>query len=251
MRIFKSLAEWQTHRLSLKGCIGFVPTMGNLHDGHLALYSRSVIDNDITVASIFVNPTQFNNADDFKQYPKTLEADFEALKSVGVDYCLLPNKADLYPDDYCYRVTENKLALTMEGACRPGHFDGVLSIVLKLLNLVGSDNAYFGKKDYQQYQLVKGMAQALFLKTQIIGCPIVRDDYGLALSSRNGRLSGEQLAKAREFAALFYQPLLSSVDIAKTLVNAGINVEYIKDIDGRRYAAVFIGDVRLIDNYSI
>ncbi len=251
MRIFNSLSEWQTHRLSLKGSIGFVPTMGNLHDGHLALYARSVLDNDITVASIFVNPTQFNNADDFKQYPKTLEADFAALESAGVDYCLLPNKADLYPDDYCYRVTENKRALMMEGACRPGHFDGVLTIVLKLLNLVGSDRTYFGEKDYQQYQLVKGMAKALFLKTKIIGSPIVRDAYGLALSSRNGRFSAEQLTKAREFAALFHQPLLSSIDIEKILIKAGINVEYIKSIDGRRYAAVFIGDIRLIDNYSI
>ncbi len=251
MKIFESIVEWQQYRKSVLGSLGFVPTMGNLHEGHLALCRQSITENDKTAVSIFINPTQFNNGADFTHYPKTIEADIKALQAIGVDYCLLPQKEMLYPDDYRYRLSENDLALLMEGKCRPGHFDGMLTIVLKLLNIMQAQNAYFGKKDYQQYQLVKSMAQALFLSTHIIGCETKRDEYGLALSSRNNRLEKHQLATAREFAQIFHQPALSIEDITALLVIANVKVEYLQEVDGRRYAAVFIGDVRLIDNYAL
>lgn len=249
MKIIKSLTEWQQCRSELKGTIGFVPTMGNLHQGHLSLYQRSIQENEITIASIFINPTQFNNAEDFKHYPKTLEQDFSYLEKLGVDYCLLPTQAELYPDHYNYRVTEMSLSLAMEGEHRPGHFDGVLTVVLKLLNMVQATKAYFGEKDYQQYQLVKGMSEALFLTTQIVGCPIIRDEQGLALSSRNNRLNDDELAKARIFAQLFHQRELSVATIKLSLSRHDIEVEYIEEREGRRFAAVFIGSIRLIDNY--
>lgn len=249
MRVFESIVNWQQYRKSIQGSLGFIPTMGNLHEGHLALCQQSIKDNAKTVVSIFINPTQFNNQSDFTHYPKTIEADIQALESIGVDYCLLPQKEMLYPDGYRYRVSENDLALSMEGACREGHFDGVLTIVLKLLNLVQAKNAYFGKKDYQQYQLVKGMAQAFFLATDIIGCETVRDEYGLALSSRNNRLNEAQLSKARAFAKVFHQVEYSVEEITKQLISKDIKVEYIQELNQRRFAAVFIGDVRLIDNY--
>ena len=249
MKIFETVAAWQAYRASLNETLGLVMTMGNLHEGHLSLCRQSMNDNAKTLVSIFINPTQFNNEADFTHYPKTVEADLAALESLGVDYCLLPQREDLYPDDYHYRVTENHLALAMEGACRPGHFDGVLTVVLKVLNLARAQNAYFGKKDYQQYQLIKGMAQALFLTTNIIGCETEREAQGLALSSRNNRLNQAQLDKARAFARIFHQTDLSVDAIITELTEHKIKVEYIQEVDGRRYAAVFIDEVRLIDNY--
>ena len=252
MKIFKSLKEWQQCRSNLSNSsIGFVPTMGNLHAGHMALYKQSRLENDISVASIFVNAKQFNNLDDFNNYPQTLEQDLQKLEQAGVDYCLLPNQAEIYPKNYQYRVNETLISQQMEGKCRPGHFDGVLTIVLKLLNLVKANNAYFGEKDYQQYQLIKGMTEAFFMPTKIIPCPIIRDDFGLALSSRNNRLTTKQLAQARNFAKLFHQYQLATPEIKTLLESAKIKVEYIKQYQGRCFAAVFIDDVRLIDNWQI
>lgn len=249
MKVFESISTWQQHRAMIKDkTIGFVPTMGNLHQGHLALYQQSIDDNQLTVASIFINPTQFNNQNDFNNYPKTLEQDLKRLEQLGVDYCLLPSEQEIYPDQYAYRLSENKLSQMMEGVHRPGHFDGMLTIVLKLLNLVQATNAYFGEKDYQQFALVKKMAQALFLKTAIIPYPTVRDSYGLALSSRNNRLSASQLQKARLFAKIFHQS--HSIDETKAeLIKEKIKIDYVEEFEGRRYAAVFINDIRLIDNF--
>ena len=173
MKVIHSMGEWQQCRSEISGHVGFVPTMGNLHQGHLALYQQSIKDNDITVASIFINPTQFNNDDDFTHYPRTLEADLALLDKEGVDYCLLPTKEMLYPDGYTYRLTETKLSNEMEGEHRPGHFDGVLTIVLKLFNLVKPSKAYFGEKDFQQYQLIKGMVSALFLDISVTNVMLV------------------------------------------------------------------------------
>lgn len=250
MKIFKSLSAWQIERQTLTGTIGFVPTMGNLHQGHLSLYQQSINQNELTIASLFINPTQFNNEEDFQNYPKTIEQDLDALQAAGVDYCLQPAKAELYADNYCYQLKETQLSKRMEGQYRQGHFEGVLTVVLKLLNLVQPNHAYFGEKDYQQYQLIKNMVDALFINTHVIGCPTVRDQYGLALSSRNNRLSSSELEQARLFAQLFHQGS-SCQQIIAQLQHADIGVDYVEEHQGRRYAAVFINNVRLIDNYSL
>jgi pantoate--beta-alanine ligase len=252
MKVIENLQAWQQLRSKIENTtIGFVPTMGNLHQGHLSLFQQSLEDNHLTVASIFVNPTQFNNQQDFIHYPKTLEADLAALESLGVDYCLLPTKAQIYPDDYQYQITEKQLSLQMEGNCRPGHFDGVLTIVMKLLMLVQANRAYFGEKDYQQFQLVKGMAGAFFMPTEILSKPTIRDNHGLALSSRNNRLSPEGIQQAQQFAKLFHQSTKSVTEIQVGIQQLGINIDYIEEHNNRRFAAVFVEGIRLIDNYSI
>ncbi|HKX54749.1 MAG TPA: pantoate--beta-alanine ligase, partial [Xanthomonadales bacterium] len=150
MQVFDSLQGWRAWRSGITASVGFVPTMGALHRGHLALLQRSLAENPVTVASIYVNPTQFNNADDLKKYPRSDEQDLAMLQDAGVDAVLMPGYAELYPDGYRYRLVESELSQRFCGAHRPGHFDGVLSVVLKLLNIVAPDRAYFGEKDYQQ-----------------------------------------------------------------------------------------------------
>src|SRR6185312_2289680 len=180
MKIFHRIADWQTARNAPEFVgkkIGFVPTMGALHAGHRALLERARAENDIVVLSIFVNPTQFNDPGDLQRYPRTLEADL-ALAGGLVDAVLTPSHEELYPDDYHYRVTEYDLSLRWEGAHRPGHFDGVLTVVLKLMNLVQARRAYFGEKDWQQLQLVSGMARALFVPTEIVACATERAPDG-------------------------------------------------------------------------
>lgn len=252
MHIFKNLNEWTQCRNTLPPTInlGFVPSMGNLHAGHLSLFKSSVSNNDKTVSSVYVNPTQFNKQDDFNRYPRTLEADLELMSQAGVDYCILPTDEDIYPDGYSYQVQENSLCQLMEGKHRPGHFNGVLTIVLKLLNLVRPTRAYFGEKDYQQYRLIDKMVKAFFMNIDIIACPTVREDSGLAYSSRNNRLSEEQKSLAQAFAKIFHEGQ-SCVTISDALKTKGITVEYIEEHLGRRFAAISIGDIRLIDNYKI
>ncbi|MGZ3689254.1 MAG: pantoate--beta-alanine ligase, partial [Bdellovibrionota bacterium] len=201
-RIFESVAEWKKFRPELSGGLGFVPTMGALHEGHLSLCERSREENAGTLVSLFVNPTQFNDPRDLERYPRTLEADLEKLTRAGVDYVLCPSSSELYPDDYRFRVSESEKSVLLCGAHRPGHFDGVLTVVLKLLNLAGADAAYFGEKDFQQLTLIREMTEALFHPTRIVGCPTVREADGLAMSSRNRLLSPE----ARKLA-----PALASV----------------------------------------
>ena len=252
MRVFTHVADWRAARAGpdfARRSVGFVPTMGALHAGHCALLERARTENDRVVLSIFVNPTQFNDPADLARYPRTLEADV-ALAEGLVDDILAPPAAELYPEDYHYRVTEGKLSRLWEGAHRPGHFDGVLTVVLKLLNLVRPDRSYFGEKDWQQLQLVRGMAAALFLPGEIVACPTVRAADGLALSSRNQRLS----PAGRDQAAVFPKILQDAshpVVAASALRAAGFTVDYVVDHEGRRLGAVRIEEVRLIDNVRL
>lgn len=250
MKVFKNLKEWQAYRAELNGAVGFVPTMGNLHAGHASLLQRSITENNQTILSIYVNPTQFNNPEDLKNYPRTMTEDLLLAETLGVHAVLLPNYEDLYADAYRYQIQETVLSLKQEGQYRPGHFTGVLTVVMKLLNIVQATRAYFGEKDYQQLQLIRGMVKAFFMPVEIVGCPIVRDEEGLALSSRNSRLNEEQLSQARAFAKV----LSNTVDInvvKAQLEQLGITVDYIEDSDRRRFAAVYVGNIRLIDNIEI
>ncbi|HAT1823604.1 pantoate--beta-alanine ligase [Legionella pneumophila] len=252
MQIFHNLNEWIRFRNSLSPdlSLGFAPTMGNLHAGHASLFLASSKENHYTVSSLFVNPTQFNNPDDYTYYPRTVDADLELMTQNGVDFCILPNENEIYADGYAYQVQENRLGQLMEGKHRPGHFNGVLTIVMKLFNLVKPTCAYFGEKDYQQLLLIQGMVKALFMDIEIKSCPTVREKSGLACSSRNNRLTPSQREIADEFAKIFHQNK-SSAMISKELEALGITVEYIEEFQGRRFAAVKIGDIRLIDNYLL
>jgi pantoate--beta-alanine ligase len=238
-------ARWEEDGLS----VGFVPTMGALHEGHRSLLRRARDENDRVVMSVFVNPTQFDDPRDLAKYPRTIEADL-ALAGDLVDHVLAPDPAEMYADAYRYRVSEGSLSLKLEGAQRPGHFDGVLTVVLKLLNLVRADRAYFGEKDRQQLELVKGMAKAFFLQTEIVACPTVREPDGLAMSSRNRRLSPSARGRAGEFPRI----LRSAPDArsaAGALREAGFGVDYVEEEDGVRLGAVRLEDVRLIDNVPL
>jgi pantoate--beta-alanine ligase len=251
MNIVTSMTEWRAIRRSIKDkTIGFVPTMGNLHAGHISLCTASKNENDITIVSIFINPTQFNQASDFEKYPRTIDADSTLLEKAGVDYLLLPTQEDLYPDQYTIKISEEDIANELEGAYRPGHFTGMLTIVNKLLNLAQADNAYFGEKDYQQLLLVKKMVTALMMPTNIIGCKTERDHDGLALSSRNSRLSIEERALASHFPRIL-QSDLALEKMQEALEAYGFKVDYIAEKWNRRLGAVWVGDVRLIDNIEL
>jgi pantoate--beta-alanine ligase len=248
-KVIRSISEYKTlFKNELKTVsIGFVPTMGALHEGHLTLMRQAKKENDIVVVSIFVNPTQFNNPEDLKKYPRTLEKDLEAVSSVGVDYLFYPEFNDMYPDDYRYKVSENAFSKILCGAHRPGHFDGVLSVVMKLFNIIQPTRAYFGEKDYQQLTLIKGMVESFFMDIEIVPVPIVRDEKGLALSSRNQRLSSEGIKKAQEFAQILRNGK-NFDEILNHLQEKNIEVEYLEEHFGRKFAAVHIEGVRLIDN---
>lgn len=245
MKIFDSIPQWRGYRAALGESLGFVPTMGALHAGHASLVNRSVAENTRTLVSIFVNPTQFDNPDDLAKYPQTLDADIALLEAHGADYLLLPTKDALYPDAYRYKLTESSFSTKLCGQHRPGHFDGVLTVVMKLLHIAKAQNAYFGEKDYQQFCLIKDMAEAFFLDTQIVPCPTLRDIDGLALSSRNARLNEQERAKA----ALLYQALMTND--AQMLQQAGFGVDYLEEHAGRRYAAATLGETRIIDNVKV
>lgn len=250
MEIIRDPNHLQNLLISLKKSVGFVPTMGALHEGHFSLIRKSKQENDLTVVSIFVNPTQFNNPDDFKKYPQTFETDATYLNDLGVDFLFYPTFESLYPDNYSYSVEEKKLSAALCGASRPGHFAGVLTVVLKLLNIVHPQKAYFGEKDFQQFSLIKKMTETFFLPVEIISVPTVRDPQGLALSSRNQRLSAIGIEQARLFAKLLKQNK-SAQDIKDDLVQSNIKVDYLEELAGRRFAAVYIDDVRLIDNVPL
>ncbi len=244
----EALHNWHSAEEGLS--IGLVPTMGALHPGHLRLIEASVNENERTLVSIFVNPTQFNDAADCSAYPTPLQADLAACEAAGASAVFLPQYGMLYPDDYTYRVTEVEASQLLEGEMRPGHFDGVLTVVLKLLILAKATNAYFGEKDWQQLQLVSGLAKAFFIDTRIIAVPTVREDDGLAMSSRNSRLS----ASARTLAPEFHRVLRSAIDCAMAraeLEALGFEVDYVDERDGRRLGAVRLEGVRLIDNISL
>jgi pantoate--beta-alanine ligase len=252
MTVCTRLDAWRGIRASADWSgrsIGFVPTMGALHAGHEALLARARSENERVVLSVFVNPTQFNDPNDLAKYPRTLEAD-TALAAPYVDAILAPAADELYPDRYHFRVTETELSRRWEGAHRPGHFDGVLTVVLKLFNLVQPTRAYFGEKDWQQLQLVRGMVDAFLLPVEVVPCPTVRDSDGLALSSRNTRLS----PRARAHAAAFPRALKSAPDAATAaakLKASGFDVDYVEDVNGVRLGAVRVEGVRLIDNVRL
>lgn len=251
MKIIKSIEQMKLLRKTYQNkTIGFVPTMGALHAGHLSLCTKSQQENNITIVSIFVNPTQFNSAQDYDNYPNTLNSDISKLEELNIDYLFLPEYKEIYADNYNYQVHEHKISTIMEGKHRPGHFNGVLTIVLKLNNIVTPNHLYLGQKDYQQAMLIENMFKALFIDTKVIICPTIRDEHGLALSSRNALLSPEQLELSRKFNKL----LSSSKDIEsiiKELELDSIQVEYIEEYDNRRHGAIKLGDVRLIDNVKI
>lgn len=230
--------------------IGLVPTMGALHDGHLSLIKRSLKDNDITIVSIFVNPTQFDDPYDLKRYPKTFKQDMGMLEQQGVDFLFYPEYKEIYADNYRYRITEDYFSKYLCGNNRPGHFDGVLTIIMKLLNLIRPQNAYFGEKDYQQYLLIKEMVESFFMNTNIVACPTIREEDGLAMSSRNQRISPEK----RKQAALFHQELAKNETVDRVRENLKQNnfeVDYVEEHFQRRFGAVKIDDVRIIDNVPL
>lgn len=229
--------------------------MGALHQGHLSLVERSRNETDLTMVSIYVNPTQFNNPNDLANYPDTLTADLQLLEAAGVSAVFMPTYDLLYPDDFAYEVDEKQFSRELCGANRPGHFTGVLTVVMKLLNLVKPQKAYFGEKDFQQLSLVRGMVEAFFLETEIIGCPIIREDDGLAMSSRNLNLTSCDRGKSPLFSKLLGNTMLSDEEIRARLDLAGFEVDYVVTKGGRRFGAVVMGDaagpVRLIDNVEV
>jgi len=229
---------------------GFVPTMGALHSGHRSLFERARRENDRVTVSLFVNPTQYDDPADLENYPRTFEADIELLEGCRVDWLLFPKYEDLFPDDYRFRITEKPFSEELEGECRKGHFDGVLTVVLKLLNIVQPTRAYFGEKDWQQLALVRDMAAAFFLGTEIIPCPTVREADGLALSSRNVHLTPEQRRLAPEFHRILSSGA-SPEAIRLRLKDAGFGVEYVAQREGRTLGAVRLEGLRLIDNVAV
>lgn len=245
MKVFHTIVELQNELFAdrKKGeSVGLVPTMGALHEGHASLVKRSVAENDVTVVSIFVNPTQFNDPKDLKTYPRTVDADCALLESVGADYAFIPSVEEMYPVPDNRHFDFPPVSTVMEGAHRPGHFNGVCQVVSRLFYIVRPDRAYFGEKDWQQIAVIKAMVKFLGLKVQIVECPIVRDADGLARSSRNSLLSKEERAIAPEI----FKALKESVDYAKNhtvqethdhcvaRINAvkGLEVEYFEIVDG-------------------
>jgi pantoate--beta-alanine ligase len=251
VKCFTQIADYQAYRRGLKDKkIGFVPTMGALHAGHGSLIQQSVEECDTTVLSIYVNPTQFNNSADLVKYPDTIEQDTALAEVLGVDVILLPDYQQLYPDDFRYLVDETEFSLTLCGEHRPGHFTGVLTVVLKLLNIVKPDLAYFGEKDYQQLSLIRGMAEAFFLDVDIIAGATVREPDGLAMSSRNVNLT----PSGRICAIGLNEILVSDLDdeaATLELTNRGFDVDYVRSIGGRRFGAASLDGVRLIDNVAV
>ena len=255
MNILRSIPELKAYRRGVSNSLGFVPTMGALHRGHLSLVERSNNDTGQTLVSIYVNPTQFNNPCDLANYPETLESDLQMLEESGVSAVFIPTYDMLYPDDFAYRVDENQFSRELCGANRPGHFTGVLTVVMKLLNLVKPDKAFFGEKDFQQLTLVRGMVAAFFLDAEIVGCPIVREDDGLAMSSRNLNLRVCDRRKAPLFKRILDNPGLSDEEVQNQLGLAGFDVDYVTTKCGHRFGAVLMGSenspVRLIDNVEV
>lgn len=252
-RVIHTVAEWRALRAAHRAAgrpVGFVPTMGALHPGHASLFRAARSANAVVLASVFVNPTQFDEQQDFDKYPRTLTTDVALMESAGVDVVFAPSVAEMYPNGTRYAVVENEFSRELCGAHRPGHFSGMLTVVLKLLQIADAERAYFGEKDFQQLQLVRGMTTAFFLPTEIIGCPTVREADGLAMSSRNARLSPGERALAPKFHAALSTAATATAARAQ-LEAAGFVVDYIEDRDRRRLGAVRLGSTRLIDNVPL
>jgi len=280
MLIFNNKADLRSALSDLKSAdttLGFVPTMGALHEGHLSLLKKSMEDNKVTVISIFVNPTQFNNADDLEKYPRTPDVDVEKIKLVSEDIIVFaPSVNEMYDGDtQSQSFAFDGLEFQMEGSHRPGHFDGVGTIVKKLFEIIEPDNAYFGEKDFQQLQIVRKLVSKNNMPVKVIGCPIYREPNGLAMSSRNERLSAADRRKAsliyktlQEVKAMFGKENPKSIIkfVEDTFLNhQEFKLEYIEiaeedtlrpinSIDNNKYRAfiaVFLSGVRLIDNISL
>ncbi|WCR54436.1 MAG: Pantothenate synthetase [Wolbachia endosymbiont of Ctenocephalides orientis wCori] len=254
LKVFKAVKEWTTFRkssLSNMKSIGFVPTMGCLHDGHSSLIKRSVSENDFSVLSIFVNKTQFPEKSGYENYPRTIQEDLEIAEREKVDAVILPADDEMYQDGFHFKVIEDNISLVREGMYRPGHFTGMLTVVLKLLTIVEPNKAYFSEKDYQQYELISGMKEAFFINAEIIPCPIIRDKNGVALSSRNRNLSKKQMDLAKHFPLLLSSKQFSPKQISIKLEELGFKVNYIEEVNGRRYGSVKIGETILIDNFLV
>ena len=251
MKVIHTIKELQTELDNARRAgksIGLVPTMGALHNGHASLVRRSVRENDVTVVSVFVNPTQFNDKSDLDKYPRTLEADVELLESIGADFAFAPSVAEMYPEEdtrvFSYPPTDT----VMEGGFRPGHFNGVCQIVSKLFMAVEPTRAYFGEKDFQQIAVIRRMVEDKGFKLTIVACPIVRENDGLALSSRNSLLSHQE----RDLAVNISRVLFISRDYAKNhtlaetkqwvvdTLNAldGLEVQYYEIVDAKSLQSV-------------
>ena len=253
--------------------IGLVPTMGALHDGHASLVKLAVAENEVVVVSDFVNPTQFNDKNDLQKYPRTLEADCELLEKENATYVFAPSVEEIYPEPDTRQFSYAPLDTVMEGKFRPGHFNGVCQIVSKLFMIVEPDRAYFGEKDFQQLAIIREMVKQMNFPIEIIGCPIVREHDGLALSSRNARLSDVERQQALNISKTLFlsKEFASSHTVAETqqfvedaiAASEGLELEYFELVDGNTlqkisnweettYAVgcitVYCGDVRLIDN---
>lgn len=280
MKVLRTVGELQEAMKLHRGAgktIGLVPTMGALHAGHISLMDRARRDNDIVVASVFVNPTQFNNPTDLETYPRTEEADCRALESAGVDYAFIPSVEEIYPEPDTRVFDLGEVAEVMEGAMRPGHFNGVAQIVSKLFAWTNPTRAYFGEKDFQQIAVIRRMAALEGFDFEIVACPIVREADGLALSSRNVRLTPEQRAIAPAIHAALADSIAAAAagksveDVKKSVIaqidsKPQLTTEYYEIVnpltmqpaeswltpDGPAVGCitVYCGDVRLIDNIT-
>lgn len=245
MKVFQTIVELQNELFQVRKEgkeIGLVPTMGALHEGHASLVERSVKENGVTVVSVFLNPTQFNDQGDLDRYPRTLEADCQLLEKVGADYVFAPSVEEMYPIPDTRHFEYPPVTTVMEGAKRPGHFTGVCQVVSRLFYITRPTRAYFGEKDWQQIAVIKAMVKSLGLGVQIVECPIIREKDGLAKSSRNTLLAADE----RAIAPKIYEVLKESVDYSKShtlkethemvvsKINAvsGLEVEYFSIVDG-------------------
>ena len=276
MKVIHTIKDLQAELSVLKAQgkkVGLVPTMGALHAGHASLVKRSVNENEVTVVSVFVNPTQFNDKNDLVKYPRALDAVCKLLEACGATYTFAPSVEEMYPEPDTRQFSYAPLDTVMEGAFRPGHFNGVCQIVSKLFEAVKPHRAYFGEKDFQQLGIIHEMVRQMQFDLEIVGCPIVREEDGLALSSRNARLSAEErenalkisqtLFKSRTFAATHTVSETQKFVEDAIAAAPGLRLEYFEIVDGNTlqkvgnwdqtsYAVgcitVFCGDVRLIDN---
>ncbi len=276
MEIFNKINKTKNYlyKIKQKGLsIGFVPTMGALHKGHFSLLQKSKQENDFTACSIFVNPIQFNNKEDLEKYPRDFQSDTKILKEIGCDLLFMPSVEEMYPEPIDTVYDFGNLDKVMEGKYRPGHFNGVAVVVNKLFNIIEPDRAYFGEKDFQQLVIIKHLVKKYNIPVEIVSCPIVRENDGLAISSRNVRLTTEE----RKAAPYIYQTLLKakekagdiSVEELKKWVYFGINknplmkLEYFEVVDMETLMpikkrtdnkniiaciAVYLNKIRLIDN---
>ena len=276
MKLIQTIQELRTELDALRKqgkSIGLVPTMGALHEGHASLVKCAVAENDVVVVSDFVNPTQFNDPNDLIKYPRTLDADCALLEKEGAHIVFAPSVEEVYPEPDTRTFSYAPLDTVMEGKYRPGHFNGVCQIVSKLFMMVEPDKAYFGEKDFQQLAIIREMVKQMEFPLQIVGCPIVREKDGLALSSRNARLSEEQRQQALNISKTLFKSLEwaagHSVEetqqfVEKSIAEAeGLELEYFEIVDGVTLQkistwedapyvvgciTVYCGEVRLIDN---